>query len=375
MHKFSFLLAVYLFSFYSTLTAAEKTLHVFLVGTGLVGGELLSQIDEHFSSNPLTQVKVIGLANSRMMYFEPRGIDLTNWKETLAQSGEIMAIDAFINRMIELKFPYSIFVDCTSSQQIAKSYPNILQSDISIVTPNKKANSGSFHDYCVLKHLEKQSAGTFLYDANVGAGLPFIHTIQSINRSGDTIVKVEAILSGTLSYLFNTFNGDIPFSKVLRDAQQKGYTEPDPREDLNGVDMARKFLILAREAGLALEMQDIVIESFLPTACFAADTVSEFYEKLTDFDEVLSERARQAKQKGEVLRFIGTLENGQAVLSLKAVGIDHPFYSLSDTDNIASIQSLIYAQNPIVIKGPGAGAKVTAASVLSNIIQAGRGKN
>lgn len=201
--------------------------------------------------------------------------------------------------------------------------------------------------------------------------MPFIQTIKSISRSGDSITKLEAILSGTLSYLFNTFDGTIPFSQVVREAQQKGYTEPDPREDLNGLDMARKFLILARESGLPLEMRDIVIQRFLPDDCFEAISVSEFYQKLSSYDKHLSALAKNARQNGQVLRFIGTLENGRAVLSLKSVGVDHPFYHLSDTDNIASIHSGIYCKNPIVIKGPGAGASITAANVLSNIIQAG----
>lgn len=373
MKKFSMLLALFIFSITSLASASEKTIHVFLVGTGLVGGELLNQIDEGFSSDKPTEIRVIGLANSRFMHFDLKGIVLKNWREQLMQSNEPMSLEQFIKRMIELKLPRSVFIDCTSSQLVAESYQNVLQSHISIVTPNKKANSCSYANFCALQKLGNQDRVKFLYDSNVGAGLPIIQTIKSISRSGDTIVKLEAILSGTLSYLFNTFNGSIPFSQVVREAQQKGYTEPDPREDLNGLDMARKFLILAREAGLSLEMNDIVVQRFLPDDCFSADSVSEFYQKLSDCDEQLSALARQAIQNGQVLRFIGTLENGQALLSLKAVGNDHPFYSLSDTDNIASINSRIYSKNPVVIRGPGAGAQVTAASVLSNIIQAGLG--
>ncbi len=370
MKKLCLILAFFIFSL-STAVAAEKVVHVFLVGPGLVGEELLNQIHHGFSSDQRIEVRVAGLADSRLMRFEPHGVALENWREQLTQANEPMSMQAFIDRMIELQLPHSVFVDCTSSQSVADAYPTILQSKISIATPNKKANSGSFTSYCALRSLAEENHVKFLYDSNVGAGLPIIHTIQALNRSGDAVVKLEAILSGTLSYLFNTFDGTVPFSQVVRKAQSQGYTEPDPRDDLNGMDMARKFLILARESAMPLEMSDVVIQRFLPDACFEAASVSEFYEKLADFDEKLSRMAIQARRNGQVLRFIGILENGRATLSLKAVGPDHPFYSLSDTDNIASITSHYYSKNPVVIKGPGAGASITAASVLSNILQAG----
>lgn len=370
MKKLYLLFSLFIFSI-SAAFAAEKVINVFLIGPGLVGEELLNQIHHGFSSDQRIEIRVAGLADSRFMYFEPKGVALENWRVQLAQSNEPMSMRAFIDRMIELQLPHSVFVDCTSSQSVADAYPTILQSKISIATPNKKANSGSFLTYCALKTLAEESHVKFLYDSNVGAGLPIIHTIQTLNRSGDSIVKLEAILSGTLSYLFNTFDGTVPFSQVVRDAQSQGYTEPDPRDDLNGMDMARKFLILARESGLPLEMSDVVVQRFLPEDCFEAASVSEFYQKLSDFDEKFSSIAKQATQNGQVLRFVGILENGQVILSLKAVGPDHPFYTLSNTDNIASITSHYYSKNPVVIKGPGAGSSITAASVLSNIIQAG----
>ncbi len=372
MKKFV-LLIILIFSF-SNAFAAEKIINVFLIGTGLVGKELLTQIQRGFAAKQRVEVRVVGLANSQVMQFDAKGIDLENWQKQLLQSHEPMSIDAFIRRMIELHLPHSVFVDCTSSQSVADGYQTILQSNISIATPNKKANSGSYKTYCTLQALAKENHVKFLYDCNVGARLPFIHTIQSIRQSGDSIVKLEAILSGTLSFLFNTFDGSTPFSQVLRNAQKNGYTEPDPRDDLNGMDMARKFLILAREAGLALEMKDVVVERFLPDECFEADSVAKFYDLLLQFDEKLSAFAKESSQNGKVLRFIGTLENGKVFLSLQAIGPDHPFYQLSDTNNIASITSHYYSKNPIVIKGPGAGATLTAANVLSNIIQAGFGE-
>ena len=371
MKKLSMVLWLVVFLFSSTAMAAERVIHLFLIGPGLVGGELIHQIHENFSSETSLEVRVIGLANSRFMRFDPNGLSLNDWKQQLILKGEAMSLELFMQRMIDLELPHSVFVDCTSSQEVADSYPAVLQAGISIVTPNKKGNSGSYLSYCTLQNLAYQNRVKFLYDSTVGAGLPFIQTLKSIHRSGDSLVKLEAILSGTLSYLFNTFNGTIPFSEVVREAQQKGFTEPDPRDDLNGLDMARKMLILAREAGLPLEMDDVVVQRFIPDDGFEAPTVAAFYQKLAECDVSLSCRAAEAAQRGEVLRFIGMLENGKAIISLRSVGKDHPFYQLSDTDNIGSIYSRVYANHPIVIKGPGAGAKVTAANVLSNIILAG----
>lgn len=372
MKKVSILFVVFFISVFSLASATtKKTINLFLSGTGTVGKELLHQIHGQFSSEAPINVRVVGIANSKWMCFDAAGIALDSWESEHANSTTPMSIDGFVDEMVRLALPCSVFVDCTSNQSIADAYPKILQSKISVVTPNKKANSGSFSSYSTLRNIASEGGVKFLYDSNVGAGLPFIKTIQSLKRSGDSIVKLEAVLSGTLSYLFNSFDGSVPFSAIVREAQRKGYTEPDPRDDLNGLDMARKFLILARESGLTLEMSDIIINPFLSQQCFEASSVDDFYKKLEDFDAEFSALAKTTYHDGKVLRFIGTLENGKAILSLKAVGRDHPFYTLSDTDNIGSIHSNIYSKNPIVIKGPGAGASVTAANVLSNIIETG----
>lgn len=353
---------------FSNAAAAEKVIHVFQVGHGLVGEELLHLIQSRFSLDQPIEVRVVGLANSKVMHFDPNGIPLTHWKERIRESNELMSIEAFIQKMRAYNLPHSIFVDCTSSQLIADYYPVILDSHLPIVTPNKKANSGSFASYRLLQSLKAEGPLCYLYDSTVGAGLPIIHTIRAMHLAGDSITKLEAILSGTLSFLFNRFDGSAPFSQVVREAQSLGYTEPDPREDLNGMDMARKVVILARESGLALEMSDVTIDPFLPPECFEAKSVSEFYERLESFDASFKEIAEEAKKNGEVLRFIALLEEGKASLSLKRVGASHPFYHLTGTDNIASIQTLTYSKSPVVIRGPGAGASVTASSILSNII-------
>lgn len=369
MKKLSLFLTILLFTF-SLVHAADKPINVFLAGPGLVGSELLQQINERFSSENDLEIRVVGIANSRKMLIDASGIDLATWKAKLEEKGKQMSMEDYTAQISHLNLSNAVFVDCTSSQIVSDSYAHILKSKTSIATANKKANSGWYAQYCILKNLAKDNEVSFLYDANVGAGLPIIKTLKSVNRCGDRVVKLEAILSGTLSYLFNTFDGSVPFSQILREAQAKGFTEPDPRDDLNGLDMARKFLILARESGLKLEMKDIVIEPFLPQECFEAANVAEFYQKLEAFDDTFTSLAQETLNRGEILRFMGTLEEGKAILSLQAVNAAHPFYTLSDTDNISSISTQIYNKNPVVIKGPGAGASVTAANVLSNIVEA-----
>ena len=247
------------------------TLHVFLVGAGRIGSTLLAQMQKQLpvlQTELALDIKIVGLANSQKMCFSPKGIEIKNWNELLHQSTENMDIAPFIARMKELNLSNSIFVDCTASEKVTHYYQTILESNISIVTPNKKANSGSYANYKILKELSQRKGIKFLYETNVGAGLPVISTVINLLSSGDKIVKIEAILSGTLSYLFNTISESKSFSKTLREAQHKGYTEPDPREDLNGQDMIRKLLILVRESGYPLEMEDILFEPLYPRNCF-----------------------------------------------------------------------------------------------------------
>ena len=355
----------------TALSASDHTVNVFLIGPGGVGSELINQVRANFSADEKVEIRLVGLANSRKMVFDEKGLDLTHWKGALENSSEKMASDQFVEKMVNLHLPHSVFVDCSSNQGMANLYPQVLESSIAVVTPNKKANSGPYLQYKALQEISEKTKVPFLYDANVGAGLPIIHVIKGIKRAGDSVTKLEAILSGTLSYLFNTYDGTKPFSELLKEAQQKGYTEPDPRDDLNGLDMARKFLILARESGLELEVSDITIEPFISQESFAAANVEDFYQRLAQEDDAFLKLVKQAKEEQKVLRFIGVLENGKATLSLQLVGQDHPFYSLSDTDNIVSIRSKVYSKTPIVIKGPGAGTKVTASNVLRNILEAG----
>jgi aspartokinase/homoserine dehydrogenase 1 len=352
----------------------RKTLNVFLVGVGLIGSTLLQIIQSQarmLCDDYALDVRVIGIANTQAMHFNPKGICLENWHDILAQSKEKGGIEFFVDQMIHHNLINSVFVDCTSSQGVANFYEAILNESISIVTPNKKANSGSYDNYRTLKTATELNGAKFLYGSNVGAGLPIISTINELVRSGDKILKIEAILSGTLSFLFNSFTEDKDFSKVVLEAQKKGFTEPDPREDLNGMDVARKLLILARESGYALEMEDIVINSFLPEECLKATSVNDFYFKLQSYDDYFSKKRSDAQRAGKVLRFIATYENGKGNVSLQAVGPEHPFYHLSGGDNIVAITSDFYRINPLVIKGQGAGAEVTAGKVFGDIIRLG----
>lgn len=342
-----------------------KPVSVYLIGTGVVGSALLDQIEKNqqkFRDNFSLDIRVVALANSRTVHLDPQGIDLKTWRTT---SGDFFSWNSFFVQMLNSPCNNPVFVDCTSNPQIADSYPEILRAGIPIVTPNKKANSGTWEQYRALR----ESGTAFLYDANVGAGLPILNTVQGLQRSGDPILKIEAVLSGTLSYLFNSFEEGTSFSELVHDAQMKGYTEPDPRDDLNGMDVARKLLILAREAGYPLEMADIQLDKFLPDACFEAPSIDAFYDKLRDYDPILIEMRRKEQTAGKRLRYIASFENGKASVSLCAVGPEHPFYHLSGNDNIISIHTEYYSKNPLVIRGPGAGADVTAARVLEGIVR------
>ncbi|MBL7947500.1 MAG: bifunctional aspartate kinase/homoserine dehydrogenase I [Bacteroidota bacterium] len=351
-----------------------KTLSVFLVGTGLIGKTLLKQVAEHrdhLKQARSLEIVIAGVANSRKMYFAPDGISLKRLSEMLDRSGEPMDIRLFVDRMKSMNLPQTVFVDCTSNESVASVYGDLIASNISVVTPNKLANAGPYRQYRKLHELVRKHHAKFLYETNVGAGLPVINTLQNLLTSGDRIRSIEAVLSGTLSYIFNTFREGIPFSEVVKQAKELGYTEPDPRIDLSGTDVARKLLILARETGLPLESGDIQIKPLLPARLMKAKTVGAFLSALPDIDaEMESLRARAAK-KGCVLRFIARLENGRASIQLTEVDTKHPFYNLSGSDNIISFRTDRYNQRPLVVKGPGAGAEVTAAGVFAEIISIG----
>lgn len=349
----------------------RQSLNLYIVGIGLIGGTLLKQIKrqyEYFYEKRYLNINIVALANSTKMMFDENGLDLDNWKEALAESGEQMDIAAFVNKMKALNLPNSVFVDNTSSKLISDYYEEVLNASISVVTPNKLANSDSYDRYLELQEIALKKGVKFLYETNVGAGLPVISTLRDLILSGDQIYKIDGILSGTISYIFNSFEGDVKFSDVVKEAKRLGYTEPDPRDDLNGMDMARKILILSREAGISLELKDIMMEPLLPEACFKADTVEDFFKELEKIDGMMEEKMKAAEKEGKKLRYIAGLENDKAFIKLEAVGPDSLFYAVSGSDNIIAYTSERYNDKPLVIKGPGAGAEVTAAGVFAEII-------
>lgn len=348
-----------------------QNLNLYIVGAGLIGGTLLKQLKRqhnYFYEKRFLNLNVAALANSKKMLFEEQGVNIENWKEDLNSKGAKMNITAFIAQMKALNLPNSVFVDNTSSKMISDHYEEILNANISVVTPNKLANSDSYDRYLELQEIALKKGVKFLYETNVGAGLPVISTLRDLILSGDQIYKIDGILSGTISFIFNSFEGEKKFSEVVREAKKMGYTEPDPRDDLNGMDMARKILILSREAGISLELKDIMMEPLLPEACFKADSVEDFFKELEKIDHLMEEKRKIAEKDGKKLRYIAGLEHGKAFIKLEAVGPDSLFYAVSGSDNIIAYTSERYNDKPLVIKGPGAGAEVTAAGVFAEII-------
>ena len=348
-----------------------RSLNLFIVGVGLIGGTLLEQVGSQsafLSGQRLLKLNVAGLSNTKKMLLEPGGIAPDHWRDELAAHGVKTSIPAFVDRIIELNLPNSVFVDCTSDKDIVQHYGTLLDASISVVTPNKLANSGKYEEYQRLQRTALQRGVKFLYETNVGAGLPIINTIQGLMDSGDKFIKIEAILSGTLSYIFNTFGPGVRFVDVVREAKAKGYTEPDPRDDLSGTDVARKILILAREVGVPMEPEDVKIAQLLPDNCLQAPTVEAFFAELEKSNEFFEGLLDGAKAKNGVLRYIATLENDRATVELRAVDDKHPFYNLSGSDNIVSFTTDRYKDRPLVVKGPGAGAEVTASGVFADIM-------
>ena len=356
----------------------KKTLPVFLVGTGLIGNTLITQIKEQFqklADELKLEVKIVGIANSKKMLFQEDGLVLDGSIERMKALGEEMRLENYLTNMISLNLPNSVFVDCTSSTEVAAQYERILAANISIVTPNKKANSSEWSYYQQLKSVSRRKGVRFLYETNVGAGLPVINTLNDLLLSGDKIIQIEGVLSGTLNYIFSTYAVGQNFSDVVAEAKAKGYTEPDPRDDLSGMDVARKILILAREAGTAIELADIQIENLVPEDCRGAMSADEFLEKLKQHDSHFDKLRGIAEAKGEKLRYQAIFHHGKAKVQLGSVNSHHPFYSLKGSDNIILITTERYHDRPMVIRGPGAGAEVTAAGVFADIIRIGNYMN
>jgi aspartokinase/homoserine dehydrogenase 1 len=349
----------------------RKRLNLFIVGVGNVGGTLIEQIrqqnkvllEEHH-----LDIRLVGIANSRKMAFDADGHNLQQWQQKL-DAGEPMNIDDFISSMSELNLRNSVFIDNTASYDIPEHYENILKKSISIVTPNKIGCSADFEVYQKLKKAALRYRTRFLFETNVGAGLPIISTLNDLIKSGDKILEIQAVLSGSLNFIFNEFNDQTLFTDIVKQAKDEGYTEPDPRIDLSGLDVQRKLLILMREAGVVCELDDIQGVPFLPEKCMQAATVNEFFEELKAAEPALKEKYQQASGSQKKLKYVASYQAGQASTSLQEIPADHPFYNLDGKDNIVLFYTSRYKDQPLVVKGAGAGAEVTASGIFADIIK------
>ena len=348
-----------------------KQVNLFISGTGNVGSKLLAQLQQqqkHLQEHLRLQVRIAAIGNSRKMLFNDEGVDLSKWKELLP-GGDTMNINEFISTIQKKNLRNSVFVDVTANDEIAKTYPEYLQKSISVVACNKIACSSSYEYYKKLKDLAREFNALFLFETNVGAGLPVIGTLNDLLRSGDNVNRIEAVLSGTLNFVFNNYTGEKSFAKVVRQAQDEGYTEPDPRLDLSGTDVMRKIMILARESGEKLEMEDISNESFMPASCMEG-SVENFYNEMEKHEDHFKQLVSNAKQAGKKLKFVARFVDGKASVGLQHIDPQHDFYHLYGKDNAVLFYTNRYTEQPLVIKGAGAGAEVTASGVFADIIRA-----
>jgi len=348
-----------------------KQINLFVAGTGNVGGKLLAQLhqqQQYLQQHLRLQVRIVGMANSKKMAFSDEGIDLNNWREQL-QKGEAMDLSKFIETIRSKNLRNSVFADVTANETVAQVYDQLLSKSISVVACNKVACSSAFAYYKKLKDLGREYNAFFLFETNVGAGLPVIGTLNDLLRSGDVVNRIEAVLSGTLNFVFNNYDGTRSFAQVVKQAQDEGYTEPDPRLDLSGTDVMRKIMILAREAGERLEMDDITNNTFMPASCMVG-SVDDFYKEMEKQEDHFKEIYKQASGAGKKLKFVAKYQNGKASVGLQHVDPQSDFYHLYGKDNVVLFYTNRYPDQPLVVKGAGAGAEVTASGVFADIIRA-----
>jgi aspartokinase/homoserine dehydrogenase 1 len=349
----------------------NKRLALAMVGVGNVGGAVLRQLEQQrrYLLSRGFDVTVVALANSKRFIADPKGIDLAGWKDQLRAAPDRMDPESFAARIGGMQITNAALVDCTSGPAIVDAYPSFIEANLHIITPNKWANALPWRRYESLMKMLEQRQRHFLFEANVGAGLPVVSTLRDLIASGDEIVRIEGILSGTLSYLFNTFDGTTPFSALVRDAHAMGFTEPDPRDDLSGQDVARKLLILGRQIGLKMDLAEVKVDSLVPKALARGKYGSGFLPAFARYDEEMAGRVRKAASRGAVLRYVGLLEGGKARAGLKEYPRTHPIASAAGSDNVIAFTTKRYSRTPLVVQGPGAGADVTAMGVFSDILK------
>ena len=347
-----------------------QVLNLFICGIGTVGSSLIEQIhgqQERLKSERGLYLKVVGIANGHKAIFSRNGVDLENFRQDLEEKGMASSPQVLHDEIIGMNIFNSVFVDCTANNDIAGLYKEFLSHNIAVVAANKIAASSDYENYAELKHIARQRGVKFLFETNVGAGLPVINTINDLINSGDKILKIEAVLSGTLNFIFNKISAKVPFSETVRLAKEDGYSEPDPRIDLSGKDVVRKLVILAREAGYRLNQEDVEKRLFIPNELFEG-TIEQFWKKLPSLDAGFEERRQVLEKEGKRWRFVARLENGRAEVRLEEVDHNHPFYELEGSNNIILITTERYNEYPMLIQGYGAGAGVTAAGVFADIM-------
>ncbi|NNE77604.1 MAG: bifunctional aspartate kinase/homoserine dehydrogenase I [Pricia sp.] len=350
-----------------------KQLNLFVMGVGNVGSKFLSQIQQQRSflrENMKLNIRVIGISNSRTMVFDEGGIPLKNWEELL-KNGQKADKATFFETVQNLNYRNSIFVDNTASDEVASTYGSYLGNSISVVTCNKIACSSNYENYINLKDLAREYNAPFLFETNVGAGLPIIDTLKHLIASGDKVLKIQAVLSGSLNFVFNNFNDKTTFHDVVKEAQEEGYTEPDPKIDLSGIDVMRKILILARESGNRLDIEDIENKSFLPKESLDTDNNEDFFTALKKYENDFQQKYKEAVEANSKLKYVAQYEDGKASVGLQQIPKGHDFYNLEGSDNIVLFYTERYPNQPMIIKGAGAGAEVTASGIFADIIRIG----
>ena len=351
---------------------SNQTISIGVIGSGLIGGTFLDQLQtqmETLKREFKIDLRVRGIINSKAMILNEQGRSLQDWRDQVKEIGQPADLEKFVDHVQADHLPHAVILDCTSSAELTANYPRWLGRGIHIITPNKKANTGTLEFYRALRSITRATGRHYLYETTVGAGLPIINTLRDLVQTGDRVLKIEGVLSGTLSYIFNTFDGIRPFSEIVREARAKGYTEPDPRDDLSGMDVGRKLVILAREMGLEVELADVRIESLVPES-LRQGTREEFLERLPEHDQAMLDLLTQARGRGEVLRYVGMVHSeGQCSVELKSYPQSHAFAGTSGSDNIVAFTTQRYHTQALIVQGPGAGPEVTAGGVFADLLR------